>query len=202
MKIFITLLSAIILQITDHALYAQTKPENQIIVYFANGVQKNALNKTAASITSAGISSVLSRYNLTASTMKAAFSDFNEADTVDALKGEESRQMNKAKVFIITLPDTASRSRLLSELNAMPEVLYAEPDGQTTLGLIPNDAGFNQQWNMRNTVTPGADIHAEGAWDLFTGNPNAIIAIVDNGVDVAHNDLNIKTVNFKMAILY
>jgi subtilisin family serine protease len=45
---------------------------------------------------------------------------------------------------------------------------------------------------MKNPLIPGADIHAEAAWDIFRGNPNSIIAIIDNGVDITHNDLAAK----------
>lgn len=72
----------------------------------------------------------------------------------------------------------------------MPEVLYAEDDGDAEPTIIPADGRFGQHWNMRNTIVPGADSHAEPAWDIFTGNPNAIIAIIDEGVDINHNDLN------------
>jgi len=100
--------------------------------------------------------------------------------------------MNRAKVFTIKLPDNSIKNALINTLNKIPEVLYAESDGEAVTDVIPSDTRFGQQWNMRNTTVPGADIHAEGAWNVFTGNPTAIIAIVDGGVDVAHNDLNAK----------
>jgi len=37
---------------------------------------------------------------------------------------------------------------------------------------------------------PGADIKATEAWDIYTGNPNNIIAIIDVGVDPSHSDLS------------
>lgn len=190
MKILV-ILAAIVLQLTN-LLHAQDNPGNRIIAYFATGVSKNVSQKTQTIIASEKISSTLSKYNINASNIKAAFPGFTESDTVDAIKGEMSRQMNRAKIFIITTPDSLSSQKLLAELNAMPEVLYAEEDGTTSVGVIPSDTRFNQQWNMRNTVHPGADCHAEQAWNIYTGNPNAIIAIVDNGVDVNHNDLGAK----------
>lgn len=84
------------------------------------------------------------------------------------------------------------RNGLIRALKSLPEVLYAEPDGDATTNLIPVDGMFGQQWNMRNLLVPGADIHAEPAWDIFTGNPNAIIAVIDAGVDINHNDLAAK----------
>jgi len=77
-------------------------------------------------------------------------------------------------------------------LNKLPEVLYAEPNGTVSPLAIPSDTRFDEQWGLRNTTNLGADIHAEQAWDIFTGNPNNIIAIIDGGIDTGHEDLNSK----------
>ena len=60
--------------------------------------------------------------------------------------------------------------------------------------LIPNDPNFNEQWALDNTGqtggTPDADIDAPEAWDIETGNPDVVIAMIDSGVDYTHPDLN------------
>ncbi|MFA6950834.1 MAG: S8 family serine peptidase [Lentimicrobiaceae bacterium] len=65
--------------------------------------------------------------------------------------------------------------------------------------LIPNDPSFNIQWAFKNTGqsngTPGADIKATEAWDITTSGVTAlgdsiVIAVVDGGIDLAHDDLN------------
>jgi hypothetical protein len=56
---------------------------------------------------------------------------------------------------------------------------------------IPNDPDFAVQWALLNTGqtvndqtgTPGADIHALSAWDIYPGSSSVIVAIVDTGVD-------------------
>lgn len=59
--------------------------------------------------------------------------------------------------------------------------------------VIPNDPFFIQQWALQNTGqtggTPDADIDAPEAWDIETGNPEVVIAIVDSGIDLTHPDL-------------
>lgn len=63
---------------------------------------------------------------------------------------------------------------------------------------IPNDPYFNNQWYLHNTgqgtndgksTTVDADIDAPEAWDITRGNPNVIVAIVDEGVTGNHPDL-------------
>ena len=100
--------------------------------------------------------------------------------------------MNYARVFSISLPDTSFKSSLISSLQNLSEVLYAESDGDVTTNVVPVDGRYSQQWGLHNTLVPGADIHAEEAWDIFTGSPNSIIAVIDAGVDVNHNDLAAK----------
>jgi len=74
-----------------------------------------------------------------------------------------------------------------------PAVLYVEPNYEITLDAVPNDPRFPELYGMRNTGqtggTPGADIHATNAWDVFTGDPNLKIGVIDTGVDYNHPDL-------------
>ncbi len=55
-----------------------------------------------------------------------------------------------------------------------------------------NDPLLPRQWHLNNTGqgggTPGADISAFKAWDITKGDPSIVIAILDDGVDLAHED--------------
>ena len=198
MKKFCTVLFMISLFQTS--INAQVNFNNQVIVYFKSGVQRVAPNYTTATISSTNVSNVLSSYGIPVSNVVPSFPTFNEADTIlqsngkttNGLTGEESRQMNRAKVFTITVTNPSTKINFINSLNTLSEVLYAESNGGLTTNLIPVDGRFNQQWGMRNLIVPNADIHAVPAWDIFTGNPNAIIAVIDNGVDRAHDDLAAK----------
>jgi subtilisin family serine protease/sugar lactone lactonase YvrE len=83
--------------------------------------------------------------------------------------------------------------RALDRLRADPRVLYAEPNYRVRVADVPNDPLFAQQWEMLNTGqgggTPGADIRATQAWQLTTGSPDVVVAIIDTGVDATHPDL-------------
>ncbi len=76
-------------------------------------------------------------------------------------------------------------------------VRYAEHNYFVRSLDTPNDEFYSRQWNMENTggdVGPfpgliGADIQAEDGWDLFTGNAEFVIAVIDSGVQLDHPDL-------------
>lgn len=62
--------------------------------------------------------------------------------------------------------------------------------------VIPNDAGFNSQWSLRNTgsfslatAVAGNDIKAVEAWDITTGSSSVVVCIIDSGTKLDHPDL-------------
>jgi len=64
-----------------------------------------------------------------------------------------------------------------------PNVEYAEPNHLCVgLSTTPNDPSFNQQWGLTN-------IKAPQTWDIQKGSSSVIIAVVDSGVDLNHEDL-------------
>ena len=76
-------------------------------------------------------------------------------------------------------------------------MLLAE-EFETVPPYVPNDTMIPNMWHIRNTGnnipdsvlgTPGCDMNMIKAWDITTGNPNVLIAIVDTGIDTNHTDL-------------
>jgi thermitase len=71
----------------------------------------------------------------------------------------------------------------------------------------PDDSYYSDSWHLNNTgqyngqtrghsvsdvfnaIPADADIDAPEAWDIITGDPSVIIAIIDEGVDLNHEDL-------------
>jgi subtilisin family serine protease len=71
---------------------------------------------------------------------------------------------------------------IAQQLAALPEVEYAEPDRIAHLYAIPSDPLYpGYQWNLPK-------IGAPQAWDVTTGDPGVVVAVVDSGFDVGHGD--------------
>ena len=66
----------------------------------------------------------------------------------------------------------------------VPQVEYAEPNVIFRTQMVPNDPFYvgRQQWYYDL-------VNAPNAWDVETGKPGVIIAVLDTGVDVTHPDL-------------
>jgi subtilisin family serine protease len=57
----------------------------------------------------------------------------------------------------------------------------------------PNDSLVNAQWHLNNTGqhdgAPDADADVFEAWDVTTGDPNVVVAVIDDGMEFTHPDL-------------
>ncbi len=96
---------------------------------------------------------------------------------------------------------------LAARLAADPAVAAAQPDWRAFPAAVPNDPLYTAHWGHNNTAqmisydwatyshtgptvgTVGFDANAQAAWDVSYGDPGVIIAIVDSGVDIYHEDL-------------
>lgn len=96
---------------------------------------------------------------------------------------------------------------MLQELRLSKSVINAQFNHQISLreaqddDTIPNDPDFSSQWSLRNTGQNGgtidADIDATDAWAITKGGFTAlgdtiVVAVVDGGSDLDHEDLNFK----------
>ncbi len=94
----------------------------------------------------------------------------------------------------IQVPESIGTEQAISILSANPLVKYAVRNNIHHIdSTFPNDPRFGNQWALHNTGQSGgkidADIDAPEAWDLFTGSPSIVVAVLDTGVDYNHEDL-------------
>ncbi len=89
------------------------------------------------------------------------------------------------RIYRLTLADAAGTEEVIRKLNSYPSVEYAEPVELLKKTLTPNDPDFNStdQWCL-------FQINAETAWNLGTGSSSIVVAIVDDAVEITHDDLS------------
>ena len=81
--------------------------------------------------------------------------------------------------------DTADRLRAVGAYTSV-EVEMVSP---IALRSAPTDPLFIDQWHLRNTQVPSADINADGAWDMGYTGSGVTIGIVEGGFQEQHPDL-------------
>ena len=78
----------------------------------------------------------------------------------------------------------------IKKLRLRDDVEYAQPNYMRTIQQVPNDTHYTKQWHY-------PAINLPQAWDLTTGTPSSgdvIVAVIDTGIFLAHEDLNDKFV--------
>jgi subtilisin family serine protease len=81
----------------------------------------------------------------------------------------------------------------IGDLEDKPEVEYAEPNFKVYPTAYRDEPYFDQLWGLHNTGqnggNPDVDINGPEASDITQGDPNLVVAVIDNGVDFTHPDL-------------
>lgn len=101
----------------------------------------------------------------------------------------------------VVIADGMTSTALAARLAADPEVEFAEPDRRVRRVAVPNDPFYATvsgaqgpaagQWYLRSPdPTLVSAINAVTAWDVHTGNPSVIVAVIDTGVRLNHPDLS------------
>ena len=91
------------------------------------------------------------------------------------------------RITLASVEDAVSRFR------GHRAIEFIEPNYIVRADAVPDDPQFHLLWGLQNTGqtggTPGADIGAVSAWDVQTGSPAVVVAVIDTGVDIHHPDL-------------
>jgi subtilisin family serine protease len=102
-------------------------------------------------------------------------------------------RLKRVPIERINLPAGWSIEEAISFYRADPAVEYAEPNYIRRAFKTPNDPYFTELWGLHNTGQTGgtqdADIDAPEAWYIQTDCSSVVIAVLDTGVDLDHEDL-------------
>ena len=114
-----------------------------------------------------------------------------------AIDNEPGRRLRR--YLAVEYAGKAEPGEVAARLGGSGAVEKAEPDGLMHALVAPDDSLFAEQWAHRNTGqavafdsslvgVPDCDTDTDLAWDLGTGDPAIVLAIIDSGVDGAHEE--------------
>ncbi len=132
---------------------------------------------------------------------KLQTSETQQNQLLSSLKLQKVRQNEFHSAQFIVVPTTGVDETITLELaNTLSEqhelVEFAAPNfiAEHRKAALPNDPLLYAQWHLhnkgKNGGLAGEDVAARAAWALVGGgDPSIVIAIIDDGVDIAHPDL-------------
>ena len=100
------------------------------------------------------------------------------------------REIPELGLAVVRVKTGSSLADAAADLEGMPGVEWAEPNYTFRLDFVPNDPYYDPSDPDQPKQKPYLSrIDAEGAWDLTEGRAEIIIAVLDTGVDMTHEDL-------------
>jgi serine protease len=146
------------------------KPENASVVE-KNTVEHNAFKKALIVI---GSSEIVKKF------------PFKERLT-EKTNNKGETLVDLSLIYELSITGKISLEKAVNELMRTGIIEYAEPHFIPELLYTPNDPELAQQYALSN-------IKAFQAWDIYKGDTNVYVGIVDTGTDLLHPDLmgNIK----------
>jgi len=97
------------------------------------------------------------------------------------------REIPQLGLVVVRVKMGAMLAEAAADLEDISGVEWAEPNYTLQLDFTPNDPHYD---TIEPRQTPYLNrIDAAGAWDLTKGRPEVVIAVLDTGVDMSHEDL-------------
>jgi hypothetical protein len=90
-------------------------------------------------------------------------------------------EISQIKVLVVSLPEDALL-RVKSALSRNPVIDFVNENLKLSPSAIPNDEYYGFQWHLKKVGAPDA-------WDISSGDPSVVVAVLDSGVDLEHPDL-------------
>jgi subtilisin family serine protease len=102
---------------------------------------------------------------------------------LNQLQAQTIKDIKELKIKVIKLPKGTDLKKAIEYYKSLPEVEYVEPNYIIKKAdTVPNDPYYSQQWGLRI-------IGMEKVWDYCKGDRNTVVAVIDTGIDLNHEDL-------------
>ena len=168
------------------ALAASVYVPGQINVYFDDELVSmveagDALNAVATRAD--GLAATLEGLGITA---------YERIFPVDEENEARHREFGLHRWYRVRFDSEVPSPAAVERFSMVPGVLNARPVLRTRRAdeNCFNDPMENKQWHYHNGFTPWADVNVVPVWKNYTtGNEKVIVAVVDGGIDLKHEDL-------------
>ena len=101
---------------------------------------------------------------------------------------ERTRAEGLHRWYVVKYSQDVAITKAQVSLEQVPGIVEFEPVREIKINDF-NDLS-SDMWGLHNTSKAGFDINVKPVWkDYTTGNPDVIVSVVDNGIDLKHEDL-------------
>ncbi len=111
---------------------------------------------------------------------------------ISMVNGKLIKRFERIHALHVKVP-TGTAERAVNLLKGFKGVKYAELNALRSPDTVPNDTFYTSLWNLNNTGQTGgtydADIDAPEAWNSAQGTSHMVVAVIDTGLDMAHEDI-------------
>ncbi|MBL0102972.1 MAG: S8 family serine peptidase [Bacteroidetes bacterium] len=133
---------------------------------------------SSGSISEPKLLSIFARYSASSVTKKFA----RHMEPAQSRMANGMKPIDLSLIYEVKVAESADIMRLTSALMATGCVAYAEPVYKQFMCFTPNDPSAGGQYQLTK-------LNAYNAWDVWQGDTNTVIGIVDSGTDWDHPDL-------------
>ena len=132
--------------------------------------------------------------------------NFIASKSLTVFQKNQKKSEETTNILLFTFKQDINILETINDLEKTGLFEYVEPDyigfgagkkGEEILESNPIDPLFSRQWSLVNngtfslsSATIGADVDMDLAWDITTGNPNIILAVLDSGVRKTHPEFS------------
>lgn len=141
----------------------------------------------AEAVEAAQENGIMVMYNNYANTLSVQDGIALMSDDISDVEVQNAVSVGGTRVELLKI-ETQDMSAVLADLNNNPNIICAEPNYKVEPAVI-SDPHYDEQWGLQ-PFEDSYGISAEAAWEITTGSDDVIVAVLDTGVDISHEDLS------------